>query len=187
MRNRQPTGILAAAFWKNPDVTTFSRVLLVALLGLVPAGYLLAEFYVRAESCVSDTRVAYLLIVGLLFAHAFYFWSVDRPKVLAYFSRMLAEGTLEIKRRLLYHDVYAGAEYRGTFSIVHLPVIIIFYLLILLMWCLHGTVQGIVCGAKDDAGQTFAMLMAGTAFVLVLMHETLLWTIATMSAWMKST
>jgi hypothetical protein len=185
-QQRQRYGIFTEAFWRNDEVTRFSRGLLLAMLLLAPAGYLAGKYYVPLGDCVARSKTVYIVGLGLLVAYSIYFWVVDRPAVLNAYRDLLRSGHFRIQKVGWKYELWQGEHYHGYNSLGRQLRFTAIYLLVLIFWCFWTSILQRACDGRLMGSPSVAIVMLGTVFMLAIVHLFLLWIYATQTVWRGS-
>lgn len=182
----QRYGIVTEAFWRNGEVASLSRCLLLATFILVPAGYLAGKHYVPLGDCVVRSKTVYAVGLGLLLVYSIYFWVMDRPAVLRGYRSLLAAKQFQIRKVGWKYELWQDEHPHGYNSLGRQVLFTAVYLVVLVFWCFWSSVLQRACDGRLIGSPSVALVMLGTFFLLVLLHNFLLWTYATQAVWRSS-
>jgi hypothetical protein len=170
-------------FWGNSAIGGASRCFQVAVLLLVPAGFVASRLYVSADSCVSDIKIVFATILALLVAHWVYFWMIDRPKVLFAFQRLLDSNRFEIRKVGHRYEFWREGHRDSSLTSTTLLSIAALYSGLIVFWCFGNFMLQRTCDGSLLGHPSVPVVLASTSLLLVILHEMLLWTCATRAVW----
>jgi hypothetical protein len=164
-------GIAAEVVWK--EIPPASRILLVLMIGLIPVGYVAGAYYVTPQDCVSETQQVYAALLAILIGHSAYVWIVDRPKIGRAVYAAIASKRLNIRRIGWSYEIEQETQ-NVRFGVVSLAFVTIGALM-LLAWCFWDPIVAKACAGQLRGSPSIELVMLGTTFLLVVMHQVLFW------------
>jgi hypothetical protein len=171
-------GVAVEVIWTA--IPLVSRILLVLMVVLIPAGYLAGAYYVAPQSCVRETQQVYAALLMILVCHSAYVWIVDRPKVGHAVRTAIADKRLNIRRLGWLCEIEQGTQ-NVRFGVVSLAFVSIGTLM-LLAWCFWDPIVAKACAGQLHGSPRIELVMLGTTFLLVVMHQVLFWWSVVLSA-----
>jgi len=177
-RSRPWRGVAVEVIWN--EIPLVSRILLALTIGLIPAGYVTGAYYITPQGCVSETQQVYAAIFGILVCYSAYVWVIDRPRVWRAVRTAIASKRIQIRKAGWSYEVDQGTQ-NVRFGVGSLALMTIGSLMIL-AWCFWDPVIIRACAGQLRGGPNIALIMPGTTFLILVMHQTVFWWSMVLSA-----